>query len=79
MVCCLLCTLSNFNSTVHKFLLLDFAVTSHIMQTSSQLLLQKVENSFYRLEDTAKPHAQSTLYQWILAAPQDQAEPTLEK
>ena len=59
--------------------MLDFAVTSHIMQTFSQLLLQKVENSSYRLEDTGRPHAQSTLYQWILAAPQDQAEPTLEK
>jgi hypothetical protein len=58
---------------------LDFAVKSHIMQTSSQLLLQKVGNSSYQLEDTARPHAQSTLYQWILAAPQDQAEPTLEK
>jgi hypothetical protein len=45
----------------------------------AQLLLQKVGNSSCRLKDTGKPHAQSTLYQWILATSQDQAEPTLEK
>lgn len=45
----------------------------------AQLLLQKVGNSSYQLKDTAKPHAPSTLYQWILATSQDQAGRTLEK
>lgn len=45
----------------------------------AQLLLQKVGSSSYQLKDTARPHALSTLYQWILATSQGQAEHTLEK
>lgn len=77
--CLKLCIHVNILSLIIKWTVYLISADAESFFLPVQLLLQKVENFSYQQEDTARPHAQSTLYQWILAAPQDQAEPTLEK